>query len=67
MGTSKTTVGQHLAERLGMEFVDSDRLIEARGGCSVRECFAHDGEVAFRRLEMSLIEESQHARKSSYR
>jgi shikimate kinase len=57
MGTGKTTVGLHLAERLGIEFVDSDRLLEARLGCSIREYFARDGEVAFRSREAALIEE----------
>jgi len=37
MGSGKTTVGRALAERLGLEFSDSDRLIEAARGRTVRE------------------------------
>ncbi len=51
MGTGKTTVGRILAERLGMEFVDTDEIIEAEAGMSVSEIFAQQGEPAFRELE----------------
>ena len=51
MGSGKTSVGARLAERLGWEHVDLDRVIEARAGRAVREIFAAEGEAAFRRLE----------------
>ena len=50
-GSGKSTVGALLAERLGMEFVDVDAVIEERIGKSVAEIFADDGEPAFRKLE----------------
>ena len=50
-GSGKSTVGALLAERLGMEFVDADAVIEERAGKSVAEIFADDGETAFRQLE----------------
>ena len=50
-GSGKSTVGALLAERLGMEFVDVDAVIEERTGKSVAEIFADDGEPAFRKLE----------------
>ncbi len=54
MGAGKTTVGRALASRLGMAFVDSDELIEARGR-SIAEVFAADGEAGFRALEADVI------------
>ena len=48
MGTGKTTVGKIVAQRLGRPFFDSDELIEARTGRTVRQIFRDEGEDAFR-------------------
>lgn len=50
-GSGKSTVGQLLADRLGMPFVDVDAEIERREGRLIREIFATDGEPVFRDLE----------------
>ena len=50
-GSGKSTVGEELAGRLGVPFVDLDVEIERRGGRSVSEIFHEDGEAAFRALE----------------
>jgi shikimate kinase len=55
MGAGKTTVGQLLAARLGVPFLDSDHVIEARAGRGIPEIFAADGEPAFRSLEHEVI------------
>jgi shikimate kinase len=48
-------VGELLAQRLGVRFVDSDHEIEARTGRIIREIFAAEGEPAFRALEHQVI------------
>ena len=55
MGAGKTTVGQALADSLGWEFADLDRLIEQREGRTIRELFEMRGEAEFRRLEREAI------------
>jgi len=51
MATGKSTVGRALAEMLGVPFVDTDELVEARAGASIADIFARDGEARFRELE----------------
>jgi len=58
MGTGKTTVGQRLGEILGRPFYDSDEMIEARTGRTVREIFADDGEAAFRAIETEVLRDA---------
>jgi shikimate kinase len=58
MGAGKTTVGQALAARLGWNFADLDRLIEAREGRSIEAIFQSSGESGFRSLERLLLLES---------
>lgn len=53
--TGKSAVGRLLAERLGMEFVDSDDLVAEAAGMSIQEIFVAEGEPAFRRREAEAI------------
>ena len=56
MGTGKTTIGRLLADKLGMEFVDTDEVIEARHG-DITEIFRTRGESTFRAIERELVTE----------
>ena len=55
MGAGKTTIGRSIAARLGRTLYDSDLMIEAREGRTVREIFATDGEPAFRTIETEVL------------
>ncbi len=57
MGAGKTKIGQALAERLGLPFVDSDAVIVERAGMSVADIFSTQGEAAFRAMEREVIAE----------
>ena len=58
MGSGKTTVGRRVAEALQRPFLDSDEMIEAREGRTVREIWLADGEPAYRVLETKVLEEA---------
>ena len=51
MGSGKSSVGRHLARRLGYRFEDMDRRIEERAGRTIADIFRDDGEEAFRERE----------------
>ena len=57
MGGGKTTVGRHLAELLGREFLDSDHEIERKTGATIPWIFEKEGEMGFRSRESSVIDE----------
>ncbi len=60
MAAGKSTIGRHLARRLGWNFFDTDEEIEAAEGVSIPEIFATRGEPEFRRIESRILE--QHVR-----
>ena len=60
MGAGKSTVGRHLAHRLGWSFFDTDAEIEAAENTAIAEIFAARGEPEFRRIETAVI--GQHVR-----
>ena len=57
MGSGKSTVGQELASRLDLDFVDSDQLLVEKAGQQIPEIFAEYGEAHFRRLEKEVVAE----------
>jgi shikimate kinase len=57
MGAGKTTLGKALAQRVGLEFVDTDRVLVERTGVPVATIFEIEGEAGFRRREAGVIAE----------
>ncbi|QIJ61609.1 shikimate kinase [Streptomyces sp. JB150] len=55
MGVGKSTVGQLLAERLGVGYRDTDDDIVAEQGRAIADIFVDDGEPAFRALEKQAV------------
>ena len=56
-GCGKTAVGKRIAEMTGREFFDSDEVIEAKAGKSIKRIFADDGEDVFRDMEADTLGE----------
>ena len=56
-GCGKSTVGKLLAEKLGREFIDSDRCIEDHTGQTIPEIFSTIGEEGFRAIETHILSE----------
>lgn len=54
-GSGKTSVGQRLAGRLGLAFVDADEELIRRAGRSIRDLFEQSGEAVFRDLESGVL------------
>lgn len=65
MGCGKSSVGKRLAGSLGMDFIDTDELIEEKQKRTISDIFAQDGERAFRDMETQclhdLLEEERNA------
>ncbi|MFN0085478.1 MAG: shikimate kinase [Blastocatellia bacterium] len=55
MACGKSTVGPVLGGMLDCPFIDLDRVIEARAGCTIAELIARDGEEVFRRAETAAL------------
>ena len=55
-GSGKTTVGKRLAKQFDCRFVDTDDVVIATTGSSVREIFELEGEPAFRAHESKALE-----------
>src|SRR5438270_4909608 len=54
-GAGKTTVGELLADRLGVAFRDTDRDVEASAGSEISDIFVEQGEAAFRAMERAAV------------
>ena len=59
MGSGKSAVGHFLAKRLGMDYIDTDELIEKTEKRKISDIFADSGEPYFRDLENEIIKTLQ--------
>ena len=57
MGSGKTTIGQRLARKLQLEFLDCDHELEEQTGASVNLIFDVEGEEGFRARETKMLEQ----------
>lgn len=55
MGSGKTSVAKALADKLNMEAIDTDTLIEETTGLSIDKIFEEYGEDYFRTLETKVL------------
>ena len=55
MGVGKSTVGQQLADRLGVAYRDTDDDIVAGQGRTIADIFVEEGEPAFRAIEKAAV------------
>lgn len=55
MAVGKTTIGQLLSEKMKIEAIDLDRLIEREANLSISQIFEQKGEVYFRKLEHGIF------------
>jgi shikimate kinase len=60
MGCGKTTLGFKLANRLGVEFMDLDQILEAQEGMTIAEYFSRFGEDAFRKHESEVLKQTKY-------
>jgi len=57
MGSGKSAIGRALAIAMGMQFIDTDHLIEDRCGADIPWIFDIEGEQGFRKRETAVLEE----------
>lgn len=57
MGAGKSTIGRYLADKLKMQFYDSDSVIEESCGADIAWIFDIEGEDGFRKREERTIED----------
>ncbi len=54
-GAGKTTLGKTLAQSLGLDFVDTDTLIEEKAGISLQEILENQGLEGFKTCEGEVV------------
>lgn len=54
-GSGKSSVGKSLAQRMGVEFSDTDTIIEKKWNKSISDIFVESGEPYFREIERTVV------------
>lgn len=57
MGVGKTTIGNLLARKLGLKFIDIDEQIELEMNMKIKDIFEQYGETYFRTLEHNILKQ----------
>lgn len=57
-GSGKSVLGKRIADALGREFVDTDKLVEQKMGKSPEQIILGEGERAFREIEAEVVKEA---------
>ena len=57
MGTGKSIIGKKLSERLNLELIDTDCLVEKKMKMTIAKIFEKYGEEKFRHIEAGIIKE----------
>lgn len=57
MGSGKSCVAHALSKELHIPVIEMDKEIEKKAGKSIKEIFAHNGETAFRHMEIALAQD----------
>lgn len=55
-GSGKSSLGKRLSRRLGIRYVDTDKLVELNEGASIADIFYYEGEEYFRMAERRAVE-----------
>jgi shikimate kinase len=55
MGSGKSTIGKLLADKLNLNFIDTDEEIIKLSNCSINKIFETQGEEAFRAIETIVL------------
>lgn len=58
--SGKTSAAKKLAKQLGWEFIDSDKEISQSENLTIEEIFKQKGEIYFRKLENSWLNDTLH-------
>lgn len=57
MGCGKSSMGRKIARRLGVEFIDTDALVERTEGAEIADIINYEGEEYFRECERKALEQ----------